>query len=416
MNRSLPCVLVVALLTGLGCGASRSGTHLVRTLQASPPASFKGEILDLRRGEFADRAALRRAIERADVIYLGEYHDSPEQHAFQAEIVRMTYEVDPLMAVGFEMFFQPYQNWLDLYIAGEIEEEEMLRRTQFFTRWGWGWTWYAPVWQFAREKGIPLIALNVPKEITRAVARGGLESLTEAQRSDLPELDLTNARHREAFEDAMHGHGEGQPEVMNRFYTAQTIWDEGMAEAIAAFRAGADGKRRVVVLAGSRHVDSGLGIPSRVRRRERRVKNLLIVPHTVANGVDPDWDALLASDRGHFAFLSPEGTGGTGSLGLQLDRNADVDDEGLEVQGVAPNGAADLAKIRKGDRIRSVDGKSVTDFTSLGMALGVLTPGRRLVFRLRRGEHDVETEVTVAARTFGPATPPKAPEKGPEKK
>jgi len=397
-----------------GC-AARDGL-LVRTLEDSPPESFHGDVLDLRKRSFADADDLRRAIKKADVIYVGEFHDNPAHHDFQLRVVELTHEVDPHLAIGFEMFFEPYQNWLDLYVAGEIDEEEMLRRTQFFTRWGWGWKWYAPIWRFARSKGVPLVALNVPREITRAVSRGGLEALTDEQRAELPELDLTNARHREAFVAAVGDHGHGSGEAFERFYVAQTIWDEGMADAVVRFRRGVGDGCKVVVLAGSRHVESRLGIPSRVARRDPEARHLVLVPFVVAGdagtpGHEPDWRALVESDRGDFVFLSGEGAGVSGTLGLELDREAAPDDGGLEVRAVVPGGPAETATIRAGDRIRAVDGRRVVDFVSFAMAAGELTVGRRLVFSLSRDDHDVETEVTVAARpsVLPSAAPPPSP-------
>ncbi|NJN62127.1 MAG: ChaN family lipoprotein [Coleofasciculaceae cyanobacterium RL_1_1] len=52
----------------------------------------------------------------------------------------------------------------------------------------------------------------------------------------------------------------------DRFFAAQVLWDETMAEAIAqAYRDDPD--RQIIVLAGRGHIAYNFGIPSRVQRR-----------------------------------------------------------------------------------------------------------------------------------------------------
>jgi uncharacterized iron-regulated protein len=55
--------------------------------------------------------------------------------------------------------------------------------------------------------------------------------------------------------------------MLERFYTAQVVWDETMAEAVAETLTAPGAPRRIVVLAGDMHVREGLGIPDRAARR-----------------------------------------------------------------------------------------------------------------------------------------------------
>ncbi|MCK7512360.1 MAG: ChaN family lipoprotein [Desulfobacterales bacterium] len=50
------------------------------------------------------------------------------------------------------------------------------------------------IFEYARAQRIPMIGLNVPREITRQVARGGFQSLTEAQRGAALGRDLQHRR------------------------------------------------------------------------------------------------------------------------------------------------------------------------------------------------------------------------------
>src|SRR4028118_1600443 len=67
--------------------------------------------------------------------------------------------------------------------------------------------------------------------------------------------------------DAPHPQsGQGNSTSFERFFTAQVLWDETMADKIAQFLK-ANPNYQVVVLAGTGHIIYGYGIPSRVARR-----------------------------------------------------------------------------------------------------------------------------------------------------
>lgn len=233
---------------------------------------------------------------KADVVYLGETHNSPEDHQAQLEVLQTLYReklknakdaTAPRMVIAMEMFQRPYQNILDQYIAGKITEEELIEQSEYEERWSFPWEYYAPILRFARAHQLPVLALNTPTEVTRKVARIGLESLTAAERRYIPplsEIRTDNAEYRQMLQKSYEQHhqgGHGNSSSFERFFTAQVLWDETMAEAIAQFiKANPDDQ--VVVLAGQAHIVYGYGIPSRVARR---LNNNQLVQRSVLFGV-----------------------------------------------------------------------------------------------------------------------------------
>ncbi len=213
------------------------------------------------------------ALTTADIVYLGETHDSEADHAAQLEIVKALYRDDPQLAIGLEMFQRPFQGAIDAYLAGEIDETELRARSEYDDRWGFPWEYYAPILRFARERGLPVLALNAPAETTRKVSREGLASLSPPERRYIPplaEIDTEgNPDHRAWVQRAFAQHDfTPSAEVFERFYAAQVVWDETMAESIATF-ARERPDYRIVAIAGRGHTVYGYGIPSRVARRLR---------------------------------------------------------------------------------------------------------------------------------------------------
>ncbi|MEL7240751.1 MAG: ChaN family lipoprotein [Cyanobacteria bacterium J06573_2] len=211
-------------------------------------------------------------LKKAKVVYLGETHDSSQDHQNQLRILKELHKNNPKLAIGMEMFQRPYQEAINQYIAGKITETELVEKTEYKNRWGFNWELYAPILRFAKEKQIPVLALNTPSEISRKVAKEGLEKLTDEEKKFIPpvtEIRLDNIAYRQMILKAFEQHqsaGHGNSNSANRFFLAQVLWDETMADGIASYiKANPD--YQMVVLAGQGHVVFGYGIPSRVERR-----------------------------------------------------------------------------------------------------------------------------------------------------
>lgn len=209
---------------------------------------------------------------KADVVYLGETHTSAEDHQVQLEILKVLYQKNQKVAVAMEMFQRPYQDILDQYLAGKITETQLVEQSEYEQRWGFDWEYYAPMLRFAKAKQLPVIALNAPTEVTRKVARNGIESLTVAEQRYIPplsEIRTDNDDYRQIIQESYAQHsqaGHGNSDSLERFFTVQVLWDETMADSIAQFiKANSD--YQVVVIAGQGHIAYGYGIPSRVARR-----------------------------------------------------------------------------------------------------------------------------------------------------
>jgi uncharacterized iron-regulated protein len=209
---------------------------------------------------------------KAKVVYLGETHDSAEDHQAQLAIIREMQRQNRKIAIAMEMFQRPFQSAIDNYLAGKLTQEQLVEQTEYDRRWRFPWESYAPILRFAKENQLPVLALNTPSEVTRKVASQGLESLTAEEKKHIPpisEIRTDNAEYRQLLLEVFQQHqkaAQGNSTAFERFLQAQVLWDETMAEKIAEF-VKANPDYQVVVLAGKGHIIYGYGIPSRVERR-----------------------------------------------------------------------------------------------------------------------------------------------------
>jgi uncharacterized iron-regulated protein len=226
-----------------------------------------------------DAPELFGTLSQQHVVCLGEQHDNIAHHSLQFKLVKSLLEqaatTKQPIAIGFEMFTVGDQPLLDAYAQGTLSEAELLTRTNYAVRWGYDFEFYRSVMEWGRGYGAKLLALNAPKEWTRAVVAGGAAGLQTVQADLSPkDLVLNDPQHQHFFEQAMaghahvHGHGVSTGNLeQDPMYTAQVVWDETMARSAARWLAATGPDGRVLVLAGAGHCHRS----AILRRMERRL-------------------------------------------------------------------------------------------------------------------------------------------------
>jgi len=277
--------LAFALVAG---GCASSGPERGAEQPEAPIATPTSAMLPLgdvhRTSRAVDFDGMVEDLAQADIVYVGEIHDDPEHHRLQLRILEQLYARGRLHAIGMEMFQRPFQDALDAYtIHGTLDEQGLLARTRWAERWGYDYALYRPILEFARDKRLPVLALSAPKEVVDTVREGGLEALHGQQRRALPAIDA--ATDPEGYAEFLRrwfprhlAEGEAfDEERFQRFLTVMRLWDEVMADTIAAwFRDAAPPDAQILVLAGGGHVARRFGIPDRVERRIGKASRIVM--------------------------------------------------------------------------------------------------------------------------------------------
>lgn len=204
-------------------------------------------------------------------VCFGELHDNPYHHYAEtralAELAQRAKQGGLPFGAGFEMFQRPFQAPLSAFVEGRIEEQQLLTDTEYVARWGHDFSLYRPLLESLRELQLPALALNMRTEITRKVGRGGLAALAPGELAEVPELDLQDPVHR-AFIFGLFGVlPEHAAELgLDNVYTAQTIWDETMADTSARWLLDTGNGAHIISFAGVIHCHDS-AIPARITRR-----------------------------------------------------------------------------------------------------------------------------------------------------
>lgn len=356
-----------APVTPHGHGSAASAHRHAATEPATSPVQHT-PALDM--GEAQDLEGIIPRLADKRVVFVGERHDRYDHHLAQLEIIRRLHAIHPRLAIGMEMFQQPFQDVLDDYIAGSLSEQEMLRRSEYYQRWRFDFRLYAPILRYAREHQLPVIALNLPAELTQKVGRNGLAGLAAEELAQLPaEIDRSDRNYEHQLREVFAQHPDNGRGFDN-FLEVQLLWDEGMAQQAADYLA-AHPDYHMVILAGSGHIAGGSGIPRRLERRMQASSAIVL------NG----WDGALEPGLADFILLpEPRVLPPSGRFGLLLETQSPVP----VVEACMPDSPCTRAGLQQGDRFLSIDGEPIEDMADLRLAMWDKLPGDTVTLEVSR--------------------------------
>ena len=234
------------------------------------------------------------------VLYVGEDHLRKENHAAQLKVIRNLHEQGIPLAIGLEMFTAESQQELDRWVAGRLPPADFVRL--YYREWSMPWPLYRDIFLYAREHRIPLIGLNVPRSVTRKVARQGFAALTPQERKKLPSgvTCSVDPAYRDMIRHAFADHAH-DGKAFQFFCEAHMLWNKSMAWHLQKFLQEKEGST-VVVLAGVGHAMKG-GIPEEVSEMASGYSYRVILPElpefprSSARSTDVDYLLLAKGSR-----------------------------------------------------------------------------------------------------------------------
>ena len=363
-------IFVVALL----CAPAFAAEDCVRTGAWTVP-SVKGPV------QIDARTVLEEASKRT-VVLLGELHDRADHHRWQLQTMAALHALRSRMLLGFEMFPRRVQPALDRWVAGELDEAEFFKATDWANAWGFDTELYAPLFHFARLNRIPMVALNVERSLIQEVGRKGFDAVAESQREGLgrpapPPPDYVHDLHAVYLEHPGSQKTQLDDARFQRFVQGQLTWDRAMAEAIHGALVRHPG-RQVVAVMGRGHTSAGA------------------VPHQLRDLGITDAAVLLPWERGTacerltpqlatavFGVDGPRAGGHARTpprLGVLLAGGDGV----VRIDRVATGSIAESAGLRGGDVVLLLAGVAVGTAADVQRLVSRQAPGTWLPIRVRR--------------------------------
>ena len=337
--------------------------------------------------------ALLAELATRPVVLLGETHDNAEHHRWQLHTIAALHALQPSLVLGFEMFPRRVQKALDEWVAGELSEEEFLKRSEWNRVWGFDARLYMPIFDFARMHRVPMIALNVDRDLVARVGERGWAGIPESEREGVGDPAAPSADYREALYESYLEHLPKQDPAPSRtesdfadpafvrFVESMQLWDRAMAQAIAQRRSGA-APPLVVGIMGSGHLENGFGVPHQLRDLGI-AQAAVLLPWDA----DRDCDALaLGIADAVFGLQAPASAPARPRLGVMLDASSG----GVVVRDVVKDSIAERAGMHAGDVIVMVAGVPVQEAGDVIAVVRQQAPGTWLPMTVKRGSESLD--------------------------
>jgi len=205
-----------------------------------------------------------------DVIFVGEDHDSHEGHEAELAILTELSKRNSGLVLALEMFERDVQDALDAYLKGTILEDTFLDLARPWPNYQED---YRPLVEFAKSKGIPVIAANVPRRAAAAVAMADEASHDVVGADNLYLPDVLHLDSKEYYDRFMATMGEMPHSAPMKgikadgLYKAQVLKDAVMSASLEPFLG-----RLILFCCGHFHSDYHLGIPYQLQKNHPELK------------------------------------------------------------------------------------------------------------------------------------------------
>jgi membrane-associated protease RseP (regulator of RpoE activity) len=279
-------------------------------------------------------------------------------------------------------------------VAGELSEEEFLKAFDWSGVWGYESAFYLPLFHFARLNRIPMVALNVERDLVRMVGATGLAAVPPEKREGVSVPAPASEAYLERLFEIYKQHPDKQAPAPARadpgfrnFVDAQLVWDRAMAEVLAEAAA-----RDALVLGvmGGKHIAHGEGVPHQLQNLG--IKHIVSLLPWDAGEDCRQFTAGLATAV--FGMPAAQAAPPPPRLGILVETAPD----GVKVSSVNAGSIAAATDLRPGDVLVEVAGTPVRTADEVRAIVGRTAPGTWLPLKARRQNEMIELTAKFPAK------------------
>lgn len=406
-RRTRPALSALAAISGLaaalcGYGAFAAAPPITDLPLGEPALAARhaplvlDAVTDTAKGELITPAELARRLEGVRILFVGEEHTDLDAHRVQARVIEALHRAGRRVLIGLEMFPVTEPEMLDRWREGLFTEKGFVQLADWYENWGYPWAYYREIFLYARDNGLELRGVNVPREIVSTVRTKGMEALTSEQRALLPaSIDVTDESFRRLFRASFEGddalHAQLTDEQLQGMLRAQATWDAAMGwNAAQAVQKTGDSNAIIVVLIGAGHVSYGLGAERQIRARfDGRIASL--IPVHVKDNEGREIRMVRAS-YADFVWGTPEQKAPEyPALGISLAGK--LGKSPTKIIQVSKDSPAARAGLVVGDVLLELDGRRIGDFAELRALTADYRWGDVARAKLERDSKPLEVEV-----------------------
>lgn len=235
------------------------------SISAGAAAALPGHIWDVAAGQEISRATLFERLRSAQVVLLGETHDSPAHHGMQLEAIDAITSTGARPALVMEQFDTTMQAAMDTARAAASPSAEALAQAGRLDRGGWRSEYYLPLIERALHLDLPVRAANFPREAARELTHAGADALSAPAWQALATDRVWSAERQTILErEIVSGHcGHDLGPLQDGMIAAQRARDATMADVILS-----QASSGAIAIIGRGHARKDIAVPIYLAARD----------------------------------------------------------------------------------------------------------------------------------------------------
>ncbi len=219
-----------------------------------------------------DQREMIKRLRPYQVIFIGDHHTEDDLHKKIAELITALSQDGFTIYLANEWFYPSDYQTLEDFSNKTTDETMFLKGIQWEKRLkNYRYESFKPLYESIRENHGKLRGINLTTAERKIISDQNLSSMDEAARRFNTDLDLSVEPHQEFIMPYFsHCHApkkhESLQECRQRMYRVQVAWDTKMALESSRLAKELKKNEKLLVFAGSMHIENKLGVPLRFAR------------------------------------------------------------------------------------------------------------------------------------------------------
>lgn len=213
-----------------------------------------------------------KKIEPYKVIFIGDHHSEGDLHKKIAGLISSLSQSGFTIHLANEWFYPSDAEVLSAFTNQETNETEFLERIKWEKRLKYyDYNSFKPIYEAVKEYQGRLYGINLSKMQKKHISEQNLSEMNKEELLFYESLDLNVSPHQELVMPYLsHCHAPKKDESLigctKRMYRVQVAWDSKMALESYNLSQKLKEKEKLLVFAGSMHIQNHLGVPLRFAR------------------------------------------------------------------------------------------------------------------------------------------------------
>ncbi len=256
--------LLVSLLLFTACG------HKQTAITHSLPKGC--DYYSMKQARCLGQQEVTQALAPYSVLFVGDHHTEADMHQKLADLITLLSQNGTKVVLAHEWFYPRDEKVLSDYVNSDINETQFIERINWKKRLSfYDFDSFKPIYSAVIKSGGRIHGINLTQQERKRISDQNLSSMHEDEKSFYAKLDLDVYPHQELIMPYLqHCHapkpGEETGMCQKRMYRVQVAWDTKMADEAYTLASTLKRDEKLLVFAGSLHMENNLGIPLRFTR------------------------------------------------------------------------------------------------------------------------------------------------------